>query len=222
MNETDTLPISVVILTLDEADNLPGCIQSCVGISDIHVLDSGSSDKTTEVAVANKAQVWINPFKSFGAQRNWAIDNIKTKHNWILHLDADEHLTPKLLVELKSLVESKPTEAGFYIPSKLMFMNCWLKRCGGYPNYQMRLFHRERMRFHDHGHGQRESTEGAIGTFNEGYLHYAFSKGVNNWIAKHNTYSSQEVAQVMEGNQSFRIKELFSSNRITRRRAMKI
>ena len=221
MTHADTLPISVVILTKDEEDNLPGCIQSCVGLADIHVLDSGSTDTTAEIATAHGAQVWVNPFESFGAQRNWAIDNIDTTYKWILHLDADEHLTSELLSELKSVIESDPSDAGFYIPSKLMFMNRWLKRCGGYPNYQMRLFHRERMRFHDHGHGQRELTDGTIGTFREGYLHYAFSKGVANWIAKHNIYSSQEVAQVLKDNQGVKAKDLLSLNRITRRRAMK-
>ena len=221
MNQTDSIQISVVILTLDEEHNLPGCLESCIGMDDIHVLDCGSEDKTAEVSKSYGAKVWVHPFESFGAQRNWAIDNIDTKYDWILHLDADEHLTPELLAEMRDLINSKPNEAGFYIPSKVMFMNRWLKHCGGYPNYQMRLFHKNRMRFQDHGHGQRELTDGAIGMIKEPYLHYVFSKGIAHWLAKHNIYATQEARQAIAEDDGLDLKGLFSTDRITRRRSIK-
>lgn len=221
MSEPLPIPISVVILTLDEEINIAECVRSCSDVVDVHVLDSGSSDRTREIAASMGATVWEHPFESFGAQRNWAIDEISVSADWILHLDADERMTPELGAALRTLIATDPAEAGFYLPNKLMLMGRWLKRCAGYPTYQMRLFHRSRMRFQDFGHGQRELTDGAIGTIDEPYLHYAFSKGVSDWLAKHNRYSTDEAHQAMESGGRIRIWDVFSSDRICRRRAMK-
>jgi hypothetical protein len=215
------IPVSVVILTLNEEINVADCIASCRGLADIHVLDSGSTDRTRELAEAHGATVWDHPFESFGAQRNWAIDNITAKNDWILHLDADERVTPELEEALRSLFQSNPTEAGFYLPNKLMFMGRWLKRCGGYPTYQMRLFHKGRMRFQDYGHSQRELTDGEIGTLNEPYLHYAFCKGISDWLEKHNRYSTEEANQAIKAETSAGQGGLFSRNTLQRRRALK-
>jgi hypothetical protein len=100
-------------------------------------------------------------------------------------------------------------------------MGRWLKRCGGYPTFQMRLFHKGRMRFQDHGHGQRELTEGEIGTIDEPYLHYAFSKGVSDWINKHNRYSTEEANQAIQDGTEARLADLLGTDRIRRRRALK-
>lgn len=185
--------VTVVVLTFNEAGNVADCLRSCAWCDDVHVLDSGSTDGTIDLARAAGAAVHVHPFESFGRQRNWAIDQIPHRHDWVFHLDADERFTPKLVDELRRTVAAGPAEAGFYVASKLMFMGRWLRRSGGYPVYQMRFFHRGRMRFTDTGHGQREQTDGSIGTLREPYLHYNFSKGIADWIEKHNRYSTQEA-----------------------------
>lgn len=213
---------SVVILTLDEEVNVTDCIRSCAGCDDIHVLDSGSKDRTCELAVEHGAKVWVNPFRSFGAQRNWAIDNIPLRHAWVLHLDADERLTREGIEELRRTVASNPNEAGYHLPSKLIFMGRWLRRAGSYPTFQMRFFHKGRMRFTDYGHGQRELTEGTVGTLREPYLHLAFSKGVDDWFAKHNRYSTQEAQQALEVcAKPIPWGDMLSRDRVARRRALK-
>jgi glycosyltransferase involved in cell wall biosynthesis len=213
---------SVVILTLDEEINIRACIESLEGIGDIHVLDSGSTDATCNIAREMGAEVSVNPFESFGKQRNWAIDNMPLRHEWVLHLDADERMTPELRAEIEAVIAGNPREAGFFVPSKLMFMGRWLKHAGGYPTYQVRLFHSSRLRFTDYGHGQREDTEGEVGTLNEPYLHDAFSKGLDDWLAKHNRYSRQEAEQaIAEKAEGIRFGDLFSSDAITRRRMLK-
>jgi acetyltransferase-like isoleucine patch superfamily enzyme/glycosyltransferase involved in cell wall biosynthesis len=218
-----TAPVSVVILTLNEEINIRACIESCAWCDDVHVLDSGSTDRTLEIAREMGAQVWEHPFESFSAQRNWAIDNIPVKHDWIFHLDADERFTPELVREMAGVLGGDPTEAGFHIPSKLMFMGRWLKRAGGYPTYQMRLFHRERMRFRDWGHGQREATEGRVGKLEEPYVHYAFSKGLYDWLDKHNRYSSLEALQVIASrHERPTLGRILSRDPVERRRAWKL
>lgn len=216
-------PVSVVILTLNEEINIRACVESCAWCDDVHVLDSGSTDRTREIAREMGAAVWEHPFESFGAQRNWAIDNIPVKHDWIFHLDADERFTPEVVKEIAAVISADPPEAGFHVPSKLMFMGRWLKRAGGYPTYQMRLFHRRRMRFADHGHGQREHTDGAIGRFEAPYLHYNFSKGLDEWFEKHNRYSRLEAEQTLRSLEPIgaSLRGLFSADGVRRRRAMK-
>lgn len=213
---------SVVILTLDEEINVRACIESLRGIDDIHVLDSGSSDRTCELARESGAKVSVNAFESFGKQRNWAIDNMPLENEWVLHLDADERMTAELLEEIQRLIEKGPEEAGFFVPSKLMFMGRWLRHAGGYPTYQVRLFHTGRLRFTDYGHGQREETEGEVGTLAQPYLHDAFSKGLDDWLGKHNRYSRQEAEQaIREKAEGMRLGDLFSSDSVARRRTMK-
>ncbi|MSR18277.1 MAG: glycosyltransferase family 2 protein [Phycisphaerales bacterium] len=215
------LPVSIVILTLNEQGSLPGCLRSCSVSDDVHVLDSGSTDQTCSIARDHGKQVWTNPFRSFGAQRNWAIDNIPTRYDWQLQLDADEELTPALIREIASVIVSNPQHAGYFIPNKLMFLGQWLRRSSGYPVYQMRLFHKQRMRYQDHGHGQRELTEGTLGKLREPYLHFAFAKGLDDWFAKHNRYSTQEVEQYLCQSAESDWSGLFSQDRLRRRRAIK-
>ncbi|MEM9347284.1 MAG: WcaF family extracellular polysaccharide biosynthesis acetyltransferase [Planctomycetota bacterium] len=214
--------VSVVILTLNEEINIRAAIDSCDWCDDVHVLDSGSTDRTQEIARELDVAVHYNAFTSFGEQRNWAIDNIPTKHPWIFHLDADERFTDSLVDAMADLLNSDPEEAGFHIPSKTMFMGRWLKRSAGYPTYQMRLFHKERMRFIDYGHGQREEEYTKIGVLDVPYLHYSFSKGIYDWLDKHNRYSTLEALQVIQGKEyDWKFADLFFGKKIHRWRAWK-
>lgn len=215
-------PVSIVILTLDEAINIRDCLASCCWSDDVHVLDSGSKDNTADLARAGGASVHINPFKSFGAQRNWAIDNIPLKHDWTFHLDADERFTPELVAEIDGLIRANPAEAGFYVANQMIFMGSWIKRASGYPAYQMRLFHKGRMRFSDHGHGQREDTAGHVGTLRNPYVHHNFSKGLDDWFARHNRYSTREADQILaDAGHAVGFGGLLSSDRMVRRRTLK-
>src|SRR5262245_28981375 len=191
-----TPPVSVVILTFNEEANIAECLASCGWCDDIHVVDSGSTDRTCEIARQLGAQVHTHTLQPldasdqparnwFATQRNWTIDNITHKHQWVFHLDADERFTPELVAEMDKILAKAPSEAGFYVPNKLMLMGRWLKRASGYPIYQMRLFHLQRMRFREFGHGQREDCEGEIGWLKSPYLHFNFSKGLYDWLEKH-------------------------------------
>jgi glycosyltransferase involved in cell wall biosynthesis len=188
------LDLTIVILTKNEALNLDPCVKTLRNVSsDIHVLDSGSTDGTQQIARENGLPVHEHPFSSFGDQRNWAIDHIPHRYDWVFHLDADERFTPALANEIGDLLKGDPVEAGFRAPSRLMIGDAWLKRSGEYPAYQVRLFHRERLRFGDAGHGQREVTAGQVGTLCEPFLHYPFSRGLEHWFQKHASYARQEA-----------------------------
>ncbi|MFG0263376.1 MAG: glycosyltransferase family 2 protein, partial [Novipirellula sp. JB048] len=218
------LELSVVILTFNEQEDIRGCIDEAQSFSDdIHVIDSGSTDDTVSLAEQCGAEVWHHPFSGFGEQRNWAIDHVPHQHQWVLHLDADERPTVAFVQELRQILESDPDEAGFYVPSKLMLGNQWLRRSSGYPIYQVRLFHRERLRFENYGHGQREVTKGLLGYMQEPYLHYAFSKGLEQWMRKHVGYAAKEAAESAVGRSSCLqdIRDCLHSDPIIRRRSLK-
>jgi glycosyltransferase involved in cell wall biosynthesis len=218
------LPLSIVILSHNEEINLPGCLESVVGVcSDIHLVDSGSTDNTLEIARLHGVPAYHHSFCGFGQQRNWAIDHLPHAHPWVFHLDADERFTPALVAELERVLRREPSEAGFFVPSKLMMDGHWLKYSGGYPVYQVRLFHRRRLRFEDCGHGQRELTDGTIGFLHEPYIHEAFGKGLDDWFSKHAKYARLEAEMVLHDKTaiSSAFQGLFSRNPVDRRRSVK-
>lgn len=216
--------VSVVILTLDEEINIDAAIASCSWCDDVHVLDSVSSDRTVELAKAAGASVHVNRFESFGKQRNWAIDHIPLKYDWVFHLDADERFTPELVHEIDEVLRANPPHAGFYVANQMILNGTWIRRSSGYPAYQMRLFHKARMRFSDHGHGQREQTAGTLSTLRWPYVHHNFSKGLDDWRRRHEKYSEQEARQIVEAESRGERPSLgavFSADAIRRRRALK-
>ncbi|MBB6441771.1 glycosyltransferase family 2 protein [Phycisphaera mikurensis] len=219
------VPVSVVLLTHNEAGTLPAALASCRWCDDVAVVDSGSTDETRSLAEATGARVFTNPFESFGRQRNWAIDHAEPRHKWVFHLDADEEFTPALVEEIRRFVASPDADTvdGLHVAHKLMLHRQWLRYAGGYPVFQMRFFHADRMRFIDHGHGQRERPGGRIGRLGEPYLHHAFAKGMEAWLAKHNGYARREAEQArraVEG-EAAGLAALLSSDGVRRRRAVK-
>lgn len=219
-------PVSVVILTFNEEGNIAECIRSCSWCDDIHVLDSGSTDRTQEIAREMGAKVHVNKFKSFGSQRNWAIDNIPCKHPWHFHLDADERFTPPVVREMCDLLGpdgARPQHVCYLCPSKMIFLGKWLKHSGNYPSYQVRLFQFGKCRFMDFGHGQREDPQGTVGTMVQPYMHYAFSKGLHEWLTKHNGYSDREAREGLALRAQGRppLSSVFQGDSTSRRRAAK-
>lgn len=198
-SSTAAVPISVLILTLDEERNIARCMRALDWCDDIVVLDSFSSDATRETAGELGARVFERRFDNFAAQRNHALDNIDFRHPWVLHLDADEVVTPELRDEMARAVAGNACQA-YKLPSKLIFQGKWLRFAGMYPCYQVRLGHRDHLRFEQVGHGQRESLPvEQVGTLQNPYLHYSFSKGMADWIERHNRYSTDEARLAIAG-----------------------
>jgi glycosyltransferase involved in cell wall biosynthesis len=216
--------ISVVILTFNEASNLPRCLDSIRWCDDVLVLDSGSTDDTAAIARAAGARVMTRSFDSFAGQRNYAMEHGLLRNSWVLHLDADEAVTPEFREELRAISETQQASFPIYrVPSKLIFQGRWLRYSGMYPAYQVRFGRREQLRFIDHGHGQRESLPvEQVGTICSPLDHYNFSKGVNDWFARHLRYARGEASQVLaERRDALRLGDALSFDATTRRRALK-
>lgn len=198
MGSSTSIPISVLILTLNEEINIGRCIEALAWSDDVVLLDSHSTDSTREIARQLGARVFKRRFDDFAGQRNYALDHIEFRHPWVLHLDADEIVTTALRDEMAEVIKESNFKA-FRLPSKLMFRRKWLKYSGMYPSYQVRLGRIEALRFEQVGHGQRESLEATdVGTIKSPYLHFSLSKGLNDWIERHNRYSTDEALQACE------------------------
>ena len=192
--------LSVLILTQNEELDLPGCLQSLNWCDDIHVIDSGSSDGTLEIAQRQGAQIAVNPFTSFAQQRNWALDHCQVRHEWILFLDADERSTVAFQSAVLDAIHSAPSEvAGFYCCWKTMLGKRWLKRADNFPKWQFRILKQGRARFADAGHGQKEGfVNGLIAYISEPYHHFAFSDGWDSWMEKHVVYARKDAAEMLK------------------------
>jgi glycosyltransferase involved in cell wall biosynthesis len=204
--------ISTIILTKNEEKDISACLESLTWCDDIHVVDSGSSDKTLEICKKTNAKIHLNPFLSFAQQRNWSIDNCNTKYDWILFLDADERSTPAFKKSLFNKIKDASKEiAGFFCCWKMLLNNKWLKRSDSFPKWQLRILKKGKVRFIDFGHGQKEGKiSGKLDYIAEPYEHYAFSKGWTDWVSKHNKYSTQEAIERLNSQQ--KLIEIFKAS----------
>jgi glycosyltransferase involved in cell wall biosynthesis len=215
--------ISVVILTLNEERNLPRCLEAISWCDDVLIVDSFSSDGTLKIAAEHGVRVVQRAFDNFAAQRNFAVDHCGLRHEWIFHLDADEVMTPDLSAEILGCIAASDKDA-YRVSSKLMFHGKFLRHAGLFPWYQVRLGRRGKLRFTQVGHGQREQLPShTIGTLKNSLLHFPFEKGLEDWIEKHNRYSTAEARQNVYGyaDDNFRILDLVSIATDRRRRAAK-
>ena len=214
--------ISVIILTHNEETNIKRCLDSVSWSDDILVVDSFSEDRTVEISKQHGARVIQRAFDDFSSQRNFASEQGNLKHEWVLHLDADEVVTPELRAELPKAVFGD--KDAYRVSSKLIFCGKFLRHAGLFPWYQVRFGRKQALRFKQVGHGQRETLEpGRIGTLKSSLLHFNFSKGLSDWIERHNRYSTAEAQQNVYGyvNNDVSFLDLLSTETDCRRRAAK-
>ncbi|MBC8011437.1 MAG: glycosyltransferase family 2 protein [Burkholderiales bacterium] len=218
--------LSVVILTLNEENNLPACLASLSGVDDIHVLDSGSTDRTDVIAADHGAHVSINPFQNFAQQRNHAHEHLRFRHPWVFHLDADERMTPALLAELRAVAATQNaarTADGFWVAPRMLWQGRWVPHCTDYPAWQARFCHAPTFRFVEKGHGQREADGLRLAYLKNNYEHDMSASGVDDWLAKHRRYARREAEAWLDSAPpaSASLRALLSRDALVRRRALK-
>ena len=221
---TSLIPCSVVVLTLNEEKNIGDAIRSVRSFAEIVVVDSLSSDQTVGIAEQAGARTFSNPFETFAKQRNWAHENAHLGYDWVLHLDADERMTPDLEAQVaEAVAKSDPAIAGYYLAEKTMLHGKWLRRAAQFPRFQARLLNRRRASFIDYGHGQRERSDHRFDYLSAPYLHLAFSHGLQHWLRKHANYATQEAQQILAEEQDSKslVNGFFSTEPSLRRRAFK-
>ena len=190
-------PISVLILTKNEAPDLPGCLRSVACSDDVHVFDSFSTDETANIARAAGARVTQRAFDGYAAQRNAALRDLKYQHPWLLILDADERV-PSASAEFlgRFAAEAPTTVDACRMRRRDYFLGTWLAHAQISPFY-IRLVRPEKV------HYEREinevlKVEGRVHDLDAPFDHYPFSKGIEHWLDKHNRYSSMEARHIIE------------------------
>lgn len=190
--------ITAIILTKNEEVNIKRCIESLHGVVDrVCVVDSGSTDRTIEVAKSLGAEIFYHePFIHYAAQFNWALDNIDVKTTWVYRIDADEVVPPELGIEIVSACKEHQNDDvnGFVMKFKIAFMGTFLKHGGMYPFYNLTIFKFGKGRYENRAMGEHVIlSEGRSLDLKNDCLHYDF-KSLDAWINKHNWYATREVA----------------------------
>jgi glycosyltransferase involved in cell wall biosynthesis len=189
--------VSVLIPTFNEELNLPDCLDSVAGWSDdVYVVDSFSSDRTVEIAASSGVHVVQHRFEGYAQQKNWALETLPFKYEWVLIVDADERVSDELRDEIAEIIENDGKGYdGFYINRKLIFYGRWIRHCGWYPVWNLRLFKRQLGRYEN-----RLKDEHIVLTGRAGYCKYDLIhedlRDMTYWIAKHNGYSSKEAVEI--------------------------
>lgn len=219
--------ISVLILTKNEQQDLPGCLASVVWSDDIHIFDSMSTDDTVAIAEKFGARVTQRDYGecklSFGgdesAHRNWGMKNIPFKYEWVFVIDADERTTPKLVKAMNEAVRTPNDCVAFRTQRRDYFLGTWLKHVQTSPFY-IRLFNPSYVH-HERVINTVTIVNGRIGEL-AGYLdHFPFSKGLGYWVERHNSYSRFEAQQIIDNRKSqatFSVVKAFTENDFNVRR----
>lgn len=198
----DKLPISVVILTLNEEKNVEECLKSLYGwVDEIFIVDSYSTDQTLEIARKYTDKILQHPFDTHTRQWNWALENLSLQNEWILGLDTDQRITPELRSELQDLfvVENSRLEEidGLYMKRRQIFRGKWIRHGGYYPKYLLKLFRRGKVRtgltdlvdHHFYVQGRTGKLQNDLIEDNRKENDISF------WIEKHNRYATLLAAE---------------------------
>jgi glycosyltransferase involved in cell wall biosynthesis len=180
--------VSAVIITRDEAANLPACLESLAWCDEIVVLDSGSTDATPELARAAGARVHISPdWPGFGPQKNRAL--ALAGCDWVLSIDADERVSPELAREIREAVRAPGAPAAFAMPRLSSYCGQFMRHGDWYPDDVLRLFRRGSARFSDDLVHERLLVDGPRARLRARLLHHSF-RDMHQVLAKLDAYSS--------------------------------
>ncbi len=193
--------IDVMIITHNEALNLPHCLSSVDGwVNRVFVIDSGSTDGTQQIAEDAGATVIHHAWEGYARQKNWGLDNLAFESEWVLILDADEVITTPLkdrLLEIAAKPASEVTEDGFFLNRVLIFLDREIRHCGYFPNWNMRFFKRGTARYEDRRVHEHMIIDGALGYINAPMRHED-RRGLEHYVAKHNRYSTLESREIFD------------------------
>jgi glycosyltransferase involved in cell wall biosynthesis len=201
-SETTDVPISlsVIILTYNEELNLPYLLESLTSwVANIYVVDSGSTDKTIEIAESYGAQVVYHPFINQAVQLNWGLGHLDITTDWIMRMDADEVVMPELAQELCQVLPTLPSDVtGLYVKRRVYFMGRWIRHGAYYPTWLLRVFRTGKafceQRWMDEHMILTEgrSIQLAHDIIDENH------KGLSFWTIKHDHFANREMLNLLD------------------------
>jgi glycosyltransferase involved in cell wall biosynthesis len=186
-----SLPVSVLVPTLDEELNLPDCLDSVAWADQVFVVDSFSHDRTLSIARSRGATVVQHQFESYSLQKNWALSTLEFRNEWVLIVDADERVTPELQCEIERVLVH-PNCDGYYVNRRFIFLGTWIRHAGWYPSWNLRLFRHRLGRYDDREVHEHVVLNGRVGYLRSDLLHLD-RRGLEAYVARHNRYSTLEA-----------------------------
>jgi glycosyltransferase involved in cell wall biosynthesis len=197
------IPVSVLIPAKNEEANLPACLESVAVADEVFVVDSQSSDRSIEISQkygANVVQFYFNG--RWPKKKNWSLENLPFRNEWVLIVDCDERITPELWAEIAAAIEN-PDYNGYYLNRKVFFLGTWIQHGGRYPDWNLRLFRHQKGRYENLGTEEIRNTgdnevhehvilEGKVGYLKNDMLHIDF-RDIYHWLERHNRYSNWEA-----------------------------
>jgi len=180
------IPISVVIIAKNAASQIAACIDSVAFAAEILVVDSGSEDETRAIADVRGCRLIEKEWLGFGRQKQFAVG--EAAHDWVLCLDVDERVTPQLQESIRAAMASQKYKA-WRMPRRNRFLGRWLAHGEGYPDWSLRLFHRQFASWSNDPVHEAVITTADVGSL-EGDLQHDSAEDVSTYLAKQNRYSS--------------------------------
>jgi glycosyltransferase involved in cell wall biosynthesis len=195
-----TEKITALVPTLDEEENLRDCLASVAWADEIFVVDSGSADRTLEIAREFGARVVQHEYVNSAAQKNWAIP--QAAHAWVLLVDADERVTPELRDEIRGILAREEKFDGYWIRRANHFLGRRMNHCGWETDKVIRLFHRDKGRYQEREVHAEIDLPGPLPILRHPLLHYSFRSFRQYW-RKMQLYSDWGASQLhKEGKRS--------------------
>lgn len=184
--------LSVILITKNEAENIRACLESVSWADEIIVVDSGSSDGTAGIAREFTPHVYQHDWPGFGAQKNCAL--AYATGDWVFSIDADERVTPELKAELIGAMQHQQAD-GFYCPRLSQFCGHFIRHCGWYPDYVLRLFKRTQGKFSDSLVHESLLLQGKSAKLTHPLLHYSYrtSADVQRKVDQYSAAAAQQM-----------------------------
>jgi glycosyltransferase involved in cell wall biosynthesis len=207
------LPVSVIVPVRNEAHNLPRCLESLRQVGEVYVIDSQSTDSTSEIARSHRAQIVQFHYRGgWPKKRQWAMNTLPLAYDWVFLMDADESLTPELAEEIRQAIQD-PSIDGYYIALRSNFLGRALRHCGA-SFYKLSLFRRGNGRFECRLRDQDASmadmevhehivVDGQSAKLRHPLIHHNV-ESLSRSIRKHDEYSNWEARVWLEGEDSSR------------------
>ncbi len=223
---TARVPVSVVITTLNESIHIGRCIGAVEWADQVFVVDGGSTDDTVALAQGRGAVAVSNPWRGYAAQKNWAVQNLPFRNDWVLFLDADEVASPELAHEIASVVQGSGEAHGAYsVNRRMIFLGRWLRHVWWYPDRTVRLIRRSAGgAFEDRSVHERWVSAGAVGRLNVDLIHENL-KPLHEYVERLNRYSTLEALEILRWRWAARsgdVRVSFFGDWVERRRALKL